>query len=264
MKFARTPIVALVLLALTSSAVFSAGCDSKSAPEVEKKPWSYASEKAPYSVLLGAGWIREDPTVLNEFADLAVSYSGDIYFIVIPQELPTIEGVDPPDALDLKRAGVSLMETQITDLEIQKQGPVRVDERAGQSVVARGVVDEQPVKYVTTYLTEGKWGFQLVGWAPLPKQRELLARIDELLATWEFTEPDEPAARLQVQHALPLRHRHLPPRRAAPRTAPGSARPPGATGPAQSGRDPRWRRARWHPTGCRTPPPARCRTCRGT
>lgn len=191
MKFARTPLVVLFLLALTSSAALGAGCDSKAAPEADKKPWIYESKKAPYSVRFGAGWIREDPTVLNEFADLAASYSGDIYFIVIPQELPTIEGVDPPDALDLKRAGVSLMETQIADLEIQKQGPVRVDERAGQSVVARGVVDEQHVKYVTTYLTEGKWGFQLVGWAPLPKQRELLARIDELLATWKFREPTE-------------------------------------------------------------------------
>ena len=136
-------------------------------------------------------WKREDPAAINEFADLAITHPDDLFFIVIPQLLPQIEGVDAPDALDLKRASVTLMETQIDDLQIQKQGPVRVDQRQGQSVVARGVVDGQQVKYLTTYLTEGEWGFQLIGWAPIERQRSLLVRVDELLTGWRFAEKPE-------------------------------------------------------------------------
>jgi len=175
-----------LLVALWSTVV---GCESKTTPKVVAQPWVFDSETAPYSLTLGPGWQKEDPAVLNEFADLAVAHGEDLFFIVIPQELPSIEGVEAPDALDLKRAGVALMDAQIASLEIQKQGPVRVNERQGQSVVARGVVDEQEVKYVTTYLTEGNWGFQLVGWSPIQRQHELLVRIDELLAGWKFVEP---------------------------------------------------------------------------
>lgn len=183
---------------IVTTVVGLSACDEKTKAKAPEEPWTFESERAPYALTLAPDWQKEDPAVLNEFADLAVAHRDNLFFIVIPQELPSIEGVDAPDALDLKRAGVALMETQIANLEIQKQGPVRVDERQGQSVVARGVVDEQEVKYVTTYLTEGSWGFQLVGWAPIQRQHDLLVRVDELLAGWKFKElapepkPSEP------------------------------------------------------------------------
>ena len=137
-------------------------------PETPDAPaWTFESEAAPYRITLDGTWQKE-PNVLNEFADLTATHPDGLFFIVIPQLLPQIEGVDTPDALDFKRAGVTLMQEQIGELQIQKQGPIRVDDRQGQSVVARGVVQEdQQVTYVTTYLTDGDWGFQLVGWAPI-------------------------------------------------------------------------------------------------
>lgn len=179
-------------LFLVATLLALSGCDEskKQAPR-PKEPWTFESAKAPYRITLPGDWKKEDPAVLNEFADLAVTHPDDLFFIVIPQELPQIEGVDAPDALDLKRAGVTLMEAQIENLEIQKQGPVRVDQRQGQSVVAEGHVDGQHVKYLTTYLTEGEWGFQLIGWAPFEQRRALLVRIDELLAGWKFAEKPE-------------------------------------------------------------------------
>ena len=178
-----------VFLHLSLIALFLvAGCSDrkkKSEPK-QKPPWTFESEAAPYLLTLPGEWKKEDPAVLNEFADLALTHPDDLFFIVIPQELPQIEGVAAPDALDLKRAGVTLMETQIDDLQVQKQGPVRVDQRQGQSVVAQGLVDGQEVKYLTTYLTEGDWGFQLIGWAPIERRRSLLVRIDELLTGWKF------------------------------------------------------------------------------
>lgn len=173
-------------------ALLFAGCSETKKKQPKPKPsWTFESEKAPYLLTLPGEWKKEDPAVLNEFADLAVTHPDDLFFIVIPQELPQIEGVDSPDALDLKRAGVTLMEAQIEDLQIQKQGPVRVDQRQGQSVVARGIVDGQEVKYLTTYLTEGDWGFQLIGWAPIERRRALLVRIDELLTGWRFAAKPE-------------------------------------------------------------------------
>lgn len=183
-----------VIITLILTAAFMCGCEKAEKKVAPKEPWTWDSEKASYTLVLPGEWKREDPDVLNEFADLAVTHSDDLFFIVIPQELPKLEGVDAPDALDLKRAGVALMETQIDNLEIQKQGPVRVDGRQGQSVVARGIVDGQQVKYLTTYLTEGDWGFQLIGWAPIEKRRALLVRVDELLSNWKFLSAAKPAA----------------------------------------------------------------------
>ncbi len=185
--FPRSSSVLLIALL----GLFACEQEKKDAEDTKREPWVHESARAPYKVKLSGSWKREDPAVLNEFADLAVSHSKDIFFIVIPQELPPApDEVDPPDSLDLKRAGMMLMEAQIESLEIQKQGPVRVDERQGQSVVAKGVVSEQPVKYVTTYLTDRDWGFQLVGWAPLQRQHDLMVEIDKLLAGWEFVEPE--------------------------------------------------------------------------
>lgn len=193
----RSPHIVLLLIALAVTAV---SCERKKKKTAPPEPWVFQSEDAPYKLRLDGGWNREDPATLNEFADLAVVHSDDLFFIVIPQELPMIDGVDIPDALRMKRAGRDLMETQIDDLEIQKQGPVRVDGRSGQSIVARGVTDDQEIKYVTTYLTEGDWGFQLVGWSPIERQRELLVRIDELLAGWTFLAP-KPSEESDIQDA---------------------------------------------------------------
>lgn len=181
-------------LALLLALAVAIGCSAEKPKKKKAKPkppWSFESEVAPYGLTLPGAWKKEDPTVLNEFADLAVTHPDDLFFIVIPQELPQIEGVESPDSLDLKRAGVTLMEAQIGNLQIQKQGPVRVDQRQGQSVVARGEVDGQEVKYLTTYLTEGDWGFQLIGWAPIERKRALLVRVDELLTGWKFAEKPE-------------------------------------------------------------------------
>ena len=174
-------------------ALGSLGCESEEAKKrkQQRAPWVHTSEQAPYELTLSPGWQHEDPAILNEFADLAAAHEKNLFFIVIPQQLPNApEEVDAPDALDLKRAGMMLMESQIEGLEIQKQGPVRVDGRTGQTVVTKGRHGDQQIKYVTTYLAEGRWGFQLVGWAPIERQHELLVEVDALLAGWKFAEPD--------------------------------------------------------------------------
>ena len=115
----RAPSHTSLLLALLALAALTACEQSKSRQPRPKEPWTFTSEKAPYRITLPGDWKKEDPAILNEFADLAVTHPDDLFFIVIPQQLPQIEGVESPDALDLKRAGVTLMQAQIEKLEIQ-------------------------------------------------------------------------------------------------------------------------------------------------
>lgn len=163
------------------------GCEEKT---VEKavEPIEFQSEKAGYSVTLPLGWKLEDARKLNTFADLAASYRGTHYLIVIPQQLPVIPGVEPPDALALRRASVAVMEEEIRDFEIEKQGPVKLAGRVAQSVFASGVVEGQEVKYVTTYATRDGFGYQIVGWGPAADEATLVSQIDRILATWSFLE----------------------------------------------------------------------------
>lgn len=178
----RTCYIAL-FLALAAIA----GCKEKESRTIVE-PIEFASETAQYALTLPAGWKLESAEKLNTFADLAASYKGTHYLIVIPQQLPVIPGVETPDALALRRASVAVMEEQIEDFEIDRRGPVKLAGRTGQSVFASGVVEGQSVKYVTTYATRGGWGYQIVGWGPADKESTLVSQIDRVLATWKFTE----------------------------------------------------------------------------
>lgn len=187
------------ILALLASTLVATGCDEEApAPDAVAKTWTYESANAPYAVQLPAEWKMEDPERLNKYADLAARYGGDeasdLFLIVIPQRLPELEGVAPPDALALKRASVAVMQEEIEDFDVVRQGPVRVADGEGQTVFARGIVEGRPVSYVTTYLTYNGWGFQVVAWGPREREQAVVAHVDHLLNRWRFTEPMNPTA----------------------------------------------------------------------
>jgi len=164
-------------------------CDSKQTTTRQvEKPQQFKSEKAPYALTLSSTWNLLPVEDLNSYADIAATYQQLLYFIVIPQSLPEIPGVDPPDALALKRASLSVLEEQIQDFVIDRQGPVRIADTTGHSVFASGVSDGAKVKYVTTYVSRGLWGFQIVGWGPSEHETLLVAEIDRVLNSWQFTE----------------------------------------------------------------------------
>ncbi len=173
----------LVILALLMGLV---GCKEEPKPKVDP-PIEFESQKAPYKLTLPPKWNREDPKTLNTHADFAASFGGNVYVIVIPQELPQFPNVEPPDSLALKRASMSVMESQVDGLTVERQGPVKVDGQLAQSVVAKGTVEKQPVKYATTYVTYQGWGFQIVGWGPAESASLVISQADEFLQGWKFT-----------------------------------------------------------------------------
>ncbi len=183
----RLSHIAFILAALAIS-----GCEEKK-PEKTAQPIEFESEKAGYALILPLGWKLESAEKLNTFADLAASYEDTHYLIVIPQQLPVIPGVEAPDALALKRASIAVMEEEIEDFSIDKQGPVKLAGRVAQSVFARGIVEGREVTYVTTYATRDGWGYQIVGWGPAERESTLVSQIDRVLATWTFEESNESA-----------------------------------------------------------------------
>lgn len=170
-------------LVVTIVVMFVVSCEKERAPAPQ--PWTYESDKAPYSVTMPPDWQAEDPAQFNSFADFAAR-KGQLNMLVIPQRLPRLAGAAPPDALALKRAAVSVMDQNIADLEISRQGPIKVSGLDGHTVFATGTVDKQPFYYITTYVTSDDWGFQIVSWAPAARERALTAEVDGLLDNWTF------------------------------------------------------------------------------
>ena len=173
-------IIWLVLLTL----IVLPACESST--EEVAKPIVFASKNAPYSLTLNGNWTLEDRQRLNPFADLAASLNTMVYLIVIPQELPSFDGMEPPDALALRRASITLMKDQVDTFAISKQGPVRIGEVLGQTVFASGIIEKQSVNYITTYVTHDGWGYQIVAWAPSEQHALLVTEVDDVLAHWRF------------------------------------------------------------------------------
>lgn len=163
------------------------GCESEPHKQPAAAPIIYDSTKAPYHVELSPPWTLTSADSLNTHADLAATYKDQLYLIVIPQRLPTIPGVDTPNALALKRASVSVLEERLDGFKITRQGPIRVDSEIGQSVFAIGQTEGLQIQYVATYLTMSDWGFQIVGWGPADKTNVLTAEMDRILNSWRFT-----------------------------------------------------------------------------
>lgn len=168
------------------------GCESDGGESAEEaESWTYQSDRAPYVLQVPAGWEEEEAEDLNRTADLALGFNDRFFAIVIPQELPNFDGVEPPNALDMKRASVDILEGRIDDFEVKSEGPNELDGQSALSVIARGRDGEQPVQYVNTYLTRNDWGYQIVVWGRQADSDRLEEAADELLAGWRFADSEE-------------------------------------------------------------------------
>lgn len=181
----RSPIYSIATLVL-AALLGVCGCKEETKPQVSE-PRLFESETAGYSVTLPGEWKLEPAESLNTFADLAAQREQTYFLIVIPQKLPDIPGVSPPDALALRRASVAVMEEQIEDFTIDRRGPIKLADSVAQSLFAHGTVEDQKVKYVTTYATRGSWGYQIVAWGPYELRSALVTHVDRILASWTFT-----------------------------------------------------------------------------
>jgi hypothetical protein len=185
-------------LALAILASAPACDDTSNQPKADAEPWTYQSKQAPYSIDIPAQWQRENTREVNSYADFAIRLGKRFFVIVIPQKLPSIPGIDPPDALALKRAGTHFFKKRVEDFTVEKQGPIEIAGKTGISMFAEGKDNGSSIQYVIVFVTHDNWGYQIIAWSPKRHEDALITALDALLAGWsfdsdEFDRPDEPA-----------------------------------------------------------------------
>jgi hypothetical protein len=172
---------------LAAALLFAGACDDTAeVPEAEAEPWTFESEQAPYSIEIPAQWQREDAREVNSYADFAIRLGERFFVIVIPQKLPSIPGIDTPDALALKRAGTHFFKQRVEDFTVEKQGPIEIAGETGISMFAEGKDNGNDIQYVIVFLTHDNWGYQIIAWAPKRHEDALVTALDALLAGWSF------------------------------------------------------------------------------
>ncbi len=174
-----TTILALVVL-------FSVSCENKADPKAKAplETWEFKSEL--FKIKLPSSWKKEKPENLNSFAKFAASKNDSHFILVIPQKLPEIPGVETPDAFALKRASINIMRSVDKEFKIEVEGPAKIGNIVAQSVVASGVVEGEKLQYVTSYLTSGNNGIQIVAWGPYEEGKSLVQETDKILADFEI------------------------------------------------------------------------------
>lgn len=176
-----------------TGSLFDRGAEGPDAGATQTGPVVFESEEAPYSVRLPDGWRLEGEGALNKEADLAASKSNRLFLIVLPQDLPSIQGVDSPGVEELKRTSIERMSENVQQLEIQREGPVTLESADARSVVAKAQTENGEVQYVATYVTRGTWGYQIVAWGPVTEKSELVDSVDAVIKGWQFTSDSLPS-----------------------------------------------------------------------
>src|SRR5690554_5049410 len=149
----------LLLLALLLGAGACGGCDESSG---SLPPWRVTGERAPYALTFPAAWIAEPPHSINPHAEVAASLDDSLFVMVLPQKMPTFP---TPDVHELQRLAMATLDSSVDNLIIDRQSPIRLDGAEGLSVMARGELDGDPVRYINAYLVHQGYGYQIIAFA---------------------------------------------------------------------------------------------------
>lgn len=180
--------VALLML------ISSTGCDSCNEEPASQPPWRVEGQRAPYALTFPAAWIAEPPQSINPHAEVAASLDDTLFLMVIPQKLPTFP---TPDVHQLQRLGMETLDRSVDNLIIDRQSPIRLGGAEGLSVIARGELNGDPVRYINAYLVHQGFGYQIIAFAGYEHSEALIAQVDLILASWENLAPpaaEQPAA----------------------------------------------------------------------
>lgn len=165
------------------------GCEGCSNEPAAQPAWRVTGERAPYALTFPAEWIAEPPQSINPHAEVAASLDDALFLMVIPQKLPTFP---TPDVHQLQRLGMETLDRSVDNLIIDRQSPIRLGGVEGLSVIARGELHGDPVRYINAYLVHLGYGYQIIAFASDEHSEALIAQVDLILASWENISP--PAA----------------------------------------------------------------------
>lgn len=190
-RFSATVPTLILAAILVATAI---GCDGCEWFDRGPSPWEFTSDEADYRLIFPGQWQAEPAESVNPHADVAASIDGELFVMVIPQQLPSFPD---PDVFDLKDAALDMLDDSVDNLVVERQGPVELDGVSGMSVIATGEVDGEPTRYVTCYAVRDGVGYQVVSFAREDRASKLFEEVDTLLAGWQFTDdididdPDE-------------------------------------------------------------------------
>ncbi|MFU8805736.1 MAG: hypothetical protein ACNA8W_18120 [Bradymonadaceae bacterium] len=170
----------------TALLVLATSSCQRSPVEQTPEPWKFQSAAAPYELIMPGAWIVEDGEEINPYADFAASLDDSIFLIIIPQELPIFP---MPDLTSFKSASVDLLRDNLDEFQIQRQGSIVLDGHEGHTVFIKGLVVGERIQYIATYVTRDVWGYQIIAWGPVIKERDLIDHVDAILTKWRFTGP---------------------------------------------------------------------------
>ncbi len=176
-----------VIFLLAAATIVLPGCDGCDLASDDSPPWRFAGEQADYEVIFPSNWHAEPPESINENAEVVASHEEGLFFMVIPQPLPSFPEVD---VLQFQQEALQTLDNSVDDLVIERQGPVQLDGVSGMSTFATATVDGESIRYITCYVINDDTGYQLVGFAPKPSASKLYEEVDTILAGWQFGSDD--------------------------------------------------------------------------
>ena len=187
MRRCSSPSRLLLALFGLSLLLLGLGCSQCHRGPEELPPWRFQSERAHYDIVLPGEWRREPQGSINPHAELATSRDNSLFFLIIPQRLPSFPR---PTTLELKETALALLESTVDDFAIDRQGSIELDGIPALSVFASGSLDQRRLTYITTYLTHGEFGYQLIAFSEKEFEDLLIREMDIILSTWRFHSPE--------------------------------------------------------------------------
>ena len=176
----------LVWLYLAFFALLAACSPCSSTPEEDVEPWRFSSEDDAFELVFPGTWHPEPTGSINPHAVIEAHREDTLFFMVIPQQMPTFPN---PDVFDLKRAALAMLDDSLEDFVIERQGPFSLDGVSGLTVYARGTVDGQKVSYINSYIIHQGIGYQIVAFTDATEKDLLFEEVDRILSTWSFLKP---------------------------------------------------------------------------
>lgn len=179
-----------MLLLGAALALSTLGCEGPAQQAKPPEPWRHTSTTAPYSIELTEDYTGFDPALIGNGADLTAEADARL-LMVIPVEVPQIDGWEAPTLEVFKREGVRQLERDIRGFSILTEQQLQLDNRPAQMIIAEGTVNEQPSRYMIAYTQHDGWRYQIVAWSHISRVAALTQDVDRMLKTWKFVSPHD-------------------------------------------------------------------------
>jgi hypothetical protein len=175
------PIAAALLALLTLAA-----CDPPKPTAETPTTWSWRDDAVGVALRLDSAWEQLDPRVIHAQAVFAARSEADRFSLhMLVVDLPGGDALEH-DLGQLRAQSVEQLERSVGAFELERQGPITLDETPGQSVFALGDVGGVRYSYILTYTIASGRLYQLVATSRAEDATQLATLVDGVLVTWDF------------------------------------------------------------------------------